>query len=240
MKLLCETVVRTRLSASGFNPRPQKSTLVLARSPNKTNPEALLILFTTTNKTGTRYKILKNIEKVFTKFLHEGKTTISLKEPVVDIQIRCNVMELKCFLKTLKIAIDGKGDLSSLGASAINATPIPESAHPIKKLVINARGDYPLRGLPRTLQSLIVNGIKRARVDSQIFFLKNLTSLNLSNNIIEDIPKQLGQLRLTDIDFSQNELGAKPYDHRSWEWLTGLPLSESLQYVNLSSNKVCS
>lgn len=239
MKLLCETAVRYRLNATGSNQRAQKSTLVLARSPNKTNPDAVLILFTATNKTGTRYKISNNIEKVFTKFLHEGKTTISLREPVVDIQIRCNAMELKGFLKTLKITMEGKCDQINLGMSAISATAIPESSHPIRKLLIKDQGDYPLRGLPRTLQSLVISGIKRARVDSQIFFLKNLTSLSLSDNIIEDIPKQLGQLRLTDIDFSNNELGTKQHDARSWEWLLGAPLAESLQYLNLSSNKVC-
>lgn len=74
-------------------------------------------------------------------------------------------------------------------------------------------------------------------MDSQIFFLKNLTSLNLSDNVISEIPKQLGDLRLADIDLSKNSLGEVSVG-KPWQWLEGRPLQESLVSLNLGGNKV--
>lgn len=156
MKLLCETVVRYRLSPGTSTARALKSTVALGRHPpNKQDAELFLILFTATNKTGTRYKITSNIERIFTKFLHEGKATISLRQPEHDLQIRCDFVQLKCFLHALRLGLEGKS-LQNREIQTLAATAIPPSAHPITKMTILSRGDYPLRGLPRTLKALTV------------------------------------------------------------------------------------
>lgn len=158
MKILCDTTLLNRanpLTNSGI--RAPKSTIAIGmHPPNKENAQLFLLYFTPTNKTGTRYKLMKNIEKVFTKFCAEGKTTISFKEPPHDIQIKCDPVQLKCFLQTLKLAMNGKYEKDKLHLSSISATPISTAAHPIKKLIIRSRGEFPLKGLPRTLESLHV------------------------------------------------------------------------------------
>lgn len=263
MKILCDTTLYNRYNATSNGMRAQKATIAIGlHPPNKENSELFLLHFTPTNKTGTRYKLKTNIEKVFAKFCAEGKTTISFKEPPHDLQIKCDPVQLKCFLQTLKLAMTGQYDRQKLCLSSIAATAIPSTAHPTTKLVIRSRGEFPLKGLPRTLTSLHVrivlvthkllmiiwtiqfsfqnrqiNGIRRCRVDSQIFFLKNLRTLNLSDNCIERIPKQMGELQLVDVDFSKNQLNLA-VTIKDWDWLDGQPLQQSLQCLNLSENTV--
>lgn len=84
-----------------------------------------------------------------------------------------------------------------------------------------------------------INGLQRTRVDSQILFLKNLTSLNLSDNVIKEIPKQLGELQLVEIDLSKNSL-SEMTGSKQWLWLEGRILQASLVSLNLSGNNVSS
>ncbi|XP_054581383.1 leucine-rich repeat protein 1 isoform X5 [Eptesicus fuscus] len=46
---------------------------------------ACLLVATLKDKRGTRYELKGNIEQFFTKFVDEGKATVRLKEPAVDI-----------------------------------------------------------------------------------------------------------------------------------------------------------
>lgn len=245
MKLLCETAVQYRQQATTVSStgtasvssagRCQKSTLALGQHPpNKENAELFMILFTSANQTGTRYKVTGNLEKVFVKFLHQGKATISLKQPPHDLQIRCDAVQLKCFLQALKLGLEGKS-ASKMGIGSLAITPIPKTSYPVTKLVVTSRGDYPVRGLPKTLKTLVVNGIQRCRFDSQILFLKNLTTLDLRDNAIEDIPPQLGQMPLVLLDMASNRLGS---GKGNWTWLNGAPLQQSLLHLVLNSNQV--
>lgn len=135
--------------------RSLKSTIALiVHPPNKPDPELFLILFTTQNKTGQRYILKDNINRVFSRFIEEGKVTISLKLPEHDIQIKGEPIQLKFFLKALQSGLQGKFDNMRFGNITTQAAP--KSSHPVKKLVINSRGDYPLHGFPRTLTSLKV------------------------------------------------------------------------------------
>lgn len=251
MKILCETSIQYRTAATSAVPstsgRPQKSTLALGMHPpnNADNAELYLMLFTSSNKTGTRYKVRNNLERVFTKFVVQGKATLSLRQPAHDLQIRCDAVQLRCFLNALKLGLDGKraaGDpqQSNVAMSTLATTAIPASAHPVTKLMIKSRADYPLRGLPKTLRVLHVNGIQRARFDSQILFLKHLHTLNLNDNAIAELPRQLGQLRLQVLDLGANRLGegAAKLGTQVWQWLEGRPLQETLQTLTLSKNKL--
>lgn len=156
MKLLCETMVRYRLSSGASTARAVKSTVALGRHPpNKPDAKLFLILFTQANKTGTRYKITGNINRIFTKFAHEGKATISLLQPEHDLHIRCDAIQLKCFLHALRLGLDGKS-LPNGSMQTLATTAIPQSSHPVTTMTILERSQFPVRSLPRTLKNLTV------------------------------------------------------------------------------------
>lgn len=232
MKIVCETSVVNRQYSNVKN-RLQKSTLAIGKHPpNKENTQFYIMLFTVKNHTGQRYQIQNNIDKVFTRFLNEGKITISFKVPEHDIQIKSDAVQMKAFLNVLKLVMQGK-------QSEAVSNAIPSFAKVTKhdpgrtKLVIHSRKDYPIKGLPRTLIHLEMSEMKFCRVDSQVFLLKNLTHLNLSSNLIERIPVQLGTLRLSEINFSNNNL-----EQSNWKWLLGDEIQGTLGSLNLSDNKV--
>lgn len=156
MKLLCDTVVRYRLKSCASSARAVKSTVALGRHPpNKPGAELFLIVFTPSNKTGTRYKITDNIERIYSKYVHEGKATISIQQPEHDLMIRCDAVQLKCFLHALRLGLDGKS-LPNSAMQTLATTAIPASSHPVTKMTILDRSQYPVRALPRTLNTLTV------------------------------------------------------------------------------------
>lgn len=57
----------------------------------------------------------------------------------------------------------------------------------------------------------------------------------MSDNDITEVPKQLGQMPLVTVDFSQNRLGESA---AKWQWLEQEPLQWTLTQLNLSGNKV--
>lgn len=159
MKLVCEIAVHNRL-AQNVKPRSQQSTLAIGYHPPgaaKEPDNLFLIHFNATNKVGTRYKIKRNIEKVFTRFIDDGKVTISMKQPQHDLQIKCDPTQLKVFLKVFKLALEGKYDASKLGLSTLAVTGASKKAIPVKKMTITSPADYPLNGLPKTLEALYVS-----------------------------------------------------------------------------------
>lgn len=165
MKLLCDVNIINRLAPHVKN-RTVKSTLAIGyHPPNKENSELFLILFTAQNKSGQRYKIHENVQKVFTRFISEGKATISFKVPDHDLQIKCDPVQLKFFLNILKKGIDGNfnpGDKNGLPVLA--AQPLSQKSRPVAKLVIKSRSDYPLKGFPRTLTTLFVWNQKKITI----------------------------------------------------------------------------
>jgi len=96
---------------------------------------------------------------VFTKCVNEGKATIRFKEPPHDLNISCDVILLKSFLKTLKLALEGK-DLTKVPGCLSTVVPGKEATvkKPKTKLIIKCKSEYPvLEGFPRTLEYLQVS-----------------------------------------------------------------------------------
>ncbi|XP_046317299.1 leucine-rich repeat protein 1 isoform X5 [Marmota monax] len=100
MKLHCEVEVISRhLPALGLRNRGKGVRAILslcqqtpgsqlrprARGEPGSPRPACLLISTMKDKRGTRYELKENIEQFFTKFADEGKATIRLKEPPVDI-----------------------------------------------------------------------------------------------------------------------------------------------------------
>uniref|UniRef100_A0A8C2VAN5 PIF1/LRR1 pleckstrin homology domain-containing protein n=1 Tax=Chinchilla lanigera TaxID=34839 RepID=A0A8C2VAN5_CHILA len=88
MKLYCEVeVVSRHLPTLGLRNRGRGARAVLSLcQPRQGAPRAAcLLVCTMKDKCGTRYELKENIEQFFTKFVDEGKATVRLKEPPVDI-----------------------------------------------------------------------------------------------------------------------------------------------------------
>lgn len=98
------------------------------------------------------------------------------------------------------------------------------------------RSDYPLKGFPRTLESLYINDIQRCGLDKGILQLSKLKILNLSNNLIEFLPEELSKLpNLKELNISHNQLGKSTL--KQWQWLGGF-LSKSLSLLDLTHNEL--
>lgn len=98
-----------------------------------------------------------NILKVFSKFLNEGKTTISFSVPAHDLMIKADdIIQLKSFLNSIRMVLQGKQ--LSKGAGGLSTLNSNIKTHrPKTKLVITSKSDYPvLEGFPRTLLQLHV------------------------------------------------------------------------------------
>uniref|UniRef100_A0A182KIT2 PIF1/LRR1 pleckstrin homology domain-containing protein n=1 Tax=Anopheles christyi TaxID=43041 RepID=A0A182KIT2_9DIPT len=249
MKLICETCTINR-AVTGGKRAFQKTILAIGKGSERKGDETKIMLITTANKTGTKYSVLKNISKLFTRFLEEGKATISFIAPEHDVQIKSDKVQLTAFLKVLKLVLTGGGPSVEGTQSATN--PFSPSA-PLRlpcltvgkkkasildspsvlstKCTITNRKDYPTKGFSRLLVSLQISDVKLSRFDSQILLLQKLRILNLSNNCIRSLPRALGQLRLCELDLSSNCLTGC-----TWDWLQEPNIQSSLQSLNISDN----
>ena len=237
MKILCEAQVVNR-KLPHLVTRSVKSTLAIGFHPaGKENSELFIIHFTPQNPNGTRYKIKQNLLRIYTKYINDGKATISFIVPEHNVQINCNPLQLKCFLQSLKLGLQGKNEINKLGMSSLATSAISPKLHPVRSLVIARRADFPVKGIPKSVERLTISGIERTKLDQQILSLANLTYLNLSDNRISALPVELGLLNLKEIDLSRNALGYSK-NVRDWDWLEGIGLQKSLTMLNMSENKV--
>lgn len=232
MKLLCDISVGNRL-APNLKRKSAKSTLALCKQPN--SKDCCIILFTSQNKSGTKYNLKGNIQQIFTRCVNDGKSTIQFKEPPHDLFIQADAIQLKGFLHLLKRALQHEiTDKDLVVYSSMAVTPISGKAIPQKTLHIRSRAEYPLKGFPKTLEVLRINNIRRCSLDNGILNLKALRVLDLSTNLIETLPESLNRLHcLTELNLSDNQLGKCP--PKQWSWMGG-NLSETLRVLNLRRN----
>ncbi|XP_041514448.1 leucine-rich repeat protein 1 isoform X3 [Microtus oregoni] len=89
MRLPCEVEVLSRhLPVLGLKSRGKgvRAVVSLCQAPRaESGGRACLLVSTMKDKRGTRYELKENIEQLFNKFVDEGKATVRLKEPPVDI-----------------------------------------------------------------------------------------------------------------------------------------------------------
>uniref|UniRef100_A0A182SYA8 PIF1/LRR1 pleckstrin homology domain-containing protein n=1 Tax=Anopheles maculatus TaxID=74869 RepID=A0A182SYA8_9DIPT len=252
MKLICETCTINR-NVTGGKRAFLKTILAIGKGSERKSDGTKIMLITSSNKSGTQYNVLKNISKIFTRFLDEGKVTISFITPEHDVQIKSDKVQLTAFLKVLKLVLTG-GSAQTTEPSQPQSTTNPFSpSAPLRlpcltvgkkkssildspsvlstKCVITNRKDYPTKGFSRLLVSLQISDIKLSRFDSQILLLQKLRSLNLSKNCIRSLPRALGQMRLCELDLSSNSL-----TEARWDWLLEPNIQSSLQQLNISDN----
>lgn len=240
MRILCDITVLNNNQPQASVKHTKTTLAISLHPPNKENSELYLIIFTNKNKhqSSQKYRIQDNLTKVFSRFADEGKLTLVFKEPNQSLQIRTDPMQLKAFLSTLKLALNcSKEERNKIGLSSVAVTAIATKAHPVTKLTILNRSEFPTKGLPRTLTQLNINGIGRCRIDMQIVYLKHLQVLNVSDNLITKVPKPIGDLNLRELNLSKNDLG-NPVSGCDWKWLRGENLQRSLRTLSLAENKV--
>ncbi len=221
MKVKAQVKVSNR-GLSQFNMKVQGkasfSSLALGKKPakDKSTQEVFLMHCTQTNRAGTKYNVIGNVEKVFHKFASEGKATIRLKEPAHDLCIsESDPVTLKAFLSVLSKVLRGdEEEIKRLGMSALQPASRSQLTAPVKTLFIKERKDYPLKtGFPSSLESLSVIGVRFRKMDERIFKLKHLTTLNFVNADLKKIPEQLGLLdNLQGLDMSGNAIESVPHN----------------------------
>ncbi|KFO29742.1 Leucine-rich repeat protein 1 [Fukomys damarensis] len=242
MRLHCEVeVVSRHLPTLGLRNRGKGARAVVSlcqlRPPERgerAGPHsACLLISTVKDKRGTRYQLKENIEQFFTKFVDEGKATVRLKEPPVDICLsKANSSSLKGFLSAVRLAHRGCDVNTSL------STLIPVKTSEFEKfktkMVITCKKQYPLsKNFPYSLEHLQTSYCGLVRFDTRMLSLKNLVKLDLSHNHIKNLPATIGDLiQLQELDLSDNCLESFSVA------FCQSTLQKSLRRLDLSKNKI--
>lgn len=106
------------------------------------------------------------------------------------------------------------------------------------KVVVKNKSEYPtLHGFAKTTEQLILSGLNRKSFDRQILRLQSLRVLDLSDNKLSYLPKELGTLpHLQRLLLSQNNLGKSTKS--KWAWLEQTAIKHNLHLLDISSNSV--
>ncbi|KAI7804218.1 leucine-rich repeat protein 1 isoform X2 [Triplophysa rosa] len=233
MKLQCDVeVINRMLPTFGMKNKGKSSRAVL--SIGKHVDSLCLLICTSKDRSGSKYKLKENIEKFFTWFVEEGKATVRLKEPAVDICLsKADINGLKNFLSAARLAHRGS-NTDTLALSTLAPARARDVEKPKKKLTILSKKDYPLTSnFPYSLEQLQVSYCKLSRVDMRMLSLKALRRLDLSNNHIKTLPSTIGDLTfLTELILHNNHLESLSHA------LCDSTLQASLQHLDLSQNQL--
>ncbi|XP_005343187.1 leucine-rich repeat protein 1 isoform X1 [Microtus ochrogaster] len=237
MRLPCEVEVLSRhLPVLGLKSRGKgvRAVVSLCQAPRaEPGGRACLLVSTMKDKRGTRYELKENIEQLFNKFVDEGKATVRLKEPAVDICLsKANPGNLKSLLSAVRMA--HRGCDVNIPLSTLTPAKTSEFENLKTKMVITSQKDYPLsKSFPCSLEHLQVSHCRLARVDMRMLCLKNLRKLDLSHNCIKRLPATIGDLtHLQELNLSDNHLESFSVS------LCQSTLQKSLQSLDLSKNKL--
>ena len=226
MRVKCQIkIINNSGAARGFGQAGGKSAQATLFVAKMSNDVVHLVYCTTKNKQGIKHKVKDNVECIFARFIQEGKATIQLKEPPVNISIsNAQPSELKSLLFAVKLANKGdsltnRGILSSMAPARAKHVQRPKS-----KMVISSKQDYSVcNGFPSTLERLTVTNCDLPQIDLRIFSLKALVELNLGSNCIKNISDSISNLpNLAMLNLSSNVI-----DH--------IPESVFLEHSNLTT-----
>ncbi|KAK2879268.1 hypothetical protein Q8A67_020059 [Cirrhinus molitorella] len=239
MKLQCDVeVVNRMLPSFGLKNkgRSNRAVLSIGKHVDRSAQSSSLYLLICTNKdrSGSKYKLKENIEKFFTWFVEEGKATVRLKEPAIDICLsKADISSLKNFLSAARLAHRGS-DTDSLPLTALGPVRARDVEKPKKKLSILSKKDYPLTSsFPYSLEQLQVSYCRLSRVDTRMLSLRALRRLDLSNNHIKKLPSTVGDLScLAELILHNNHLES------FGDGLCSSTLQTSLQHLDLSQNQL--
>ncbi|XP_018011273.1 leucine-rich repeat and death domain-containing protein 1 isoform X2 [Hyalella azteca] len=211
MRINCEvtSLHRGTAAVSCRQPRAVRSTLSVACAVPGNDQSVCLHLCNAANKLGTQYKILNNVSYLFSKFIEEGKFTIRLINPNLDLLVKTDAEQAKKFVKILSLCVRGKVPKNLSSVEAIRTRDLTK---PEVSLNITSQQDYPVKtAFPAHLQQLIVTECKLNRVEGRILRLRRLEILNLSDNLIVEVPRTVADMAaLTELVLSGNKIASLP------------------------------
>ncbi|RNA36408.1 leucine-rich repeat 1 [Brachionus plicatilis] len=194
------------------------SQLSLAKDPSSS--KCYLIVNDNKKPSPDKYRISDNVEKIYCKFVHEGKASVVLKEPNFTLAIqKANVNQLKVFLKIVHIAMtsdDFGQELDKIKTKIQTESSCPgrcvkplvkemPSTSNFKKsittLTIKSRNEY-----LSNYRAVISQNLKiKTSIASIPTF--NLTKLVINNCELKTIDSSIFDfVQLNHLDFSNNKL----------------------------------
>ncbi|XP_041070872.1 leucine-rich repeat protein 1 isoform X3 [Carcharodon carcharias] len=226
MKLQCEVeVINRMLPTFGMRNRGRGNRAVLSigkhheRNIKNNSATVHLLICTLKDKAGCKYKLKENIEQFFTKFVEEGKATIRLKEPAVDVCLSkvsyCKLarvdMRMLCLRKLRKLDLSNNhirklpatiGDLVCLSELVLHNNHLET----FSVTLCNST-------LQKSLQFLDLSHNRLRALPVQFCQLQELIHLKLDDNELLRLPYRIGQLtKLRFLSAARNKLPYLPCD----------------------------
>lgn len=207
---------------------------------DKNDPKVFLVISSLANRTGTKFGVSANVQKVFNRCADQGMCTIRLIAPAKDIVIsKADPVQLKAMLNLMKCALMAKNDEEldaiNLTSAALNPASLSQVTKPKEKLIICDKRDYPItKNFPASLSILRVNDINLKKFDSRMLKLSQLTILDLSGNSIASLPSSFqGLPMLKELHLSRNKIAFLPAS-----FFVCRSLTRSLCLLDLSKNQL--
>ena len=238
---------------------PQLNNTIFQNDGKIRDPNIFLMVSTAENRAGNKYAItfqrsennvnvsFINVEKIFDRFINEGKATVRFNEPPHDLCIKkTDPIQLKAFINLLKkiIQLSSKsneeelekilGDNNSL-LSALNPASQKQVSKDKIRLIITNKKDYPItKSFPTTLVELRATSINLKRIDTRIFKLHALSILDLADNSITTIPHEITKLTcLKELVLNRNKIEAI-----TAKFCENASFCKSLRLLDLGENKM--
>jgi len=234
MRLKCEANVVNRQAASNGISSSKFSVANVFILQDKNNKKALMKVCTLKNKDGKMYPLNNNLLRCFEGVVKDGKATVRLIAPQVDVFIRkANPVELKLLITSIKAANASK-DVSKWGATSTNAAvKAKDLTKPKTKMIIRTPLDYRKSfPLPYSLLKLEITGCSLPAVAQRILKLKHLTYLNLEGNNIKQLPDELKNFNLLELNLNSNKIDMVNESLFS----DSTPISKTLRHLEVCDN----
>ncbi|WAR19640.1 LLR1-like protein [Mya arenaria] len=209
MRLTCDVEVLDRMLATANlrkASKPVRAQMAIGRSSPSNN--VYMMICTTKDKSGSEQ---------FGQSFHKA-----------------DVIQLKSFLNVLRQVVQGK-TLDKTVFSVLAPVTTKKIERPKTVMVITTKKNYPLTtNFPSTLETLQVNDCNMRRIDSRIFQLRNLVSLDLSDNSLNDVLDGIGSLQmLAELILKNNKFQKFPVTICKLK-----TLQKSLSLLDLSDNQI--
>lgn len=221
---------RNHASLSGYmRKRPVYSTLSIGKVSR--DGEFKILYCNKSMAMPKMYNIIGNVERIFSKFIKEGKATIRFKHPPEDIIISHDDERTLMSFLTILVKVLNKEPINTTHVIDFQDTKVPSK--PKTSWTVETSKEY-WEEFPRTLTTLMVSNINLDDIGNKMRPLLQLKVLDLSKNKLSELPEYLGNLPLSELNLSHNQLTY----HSNWSWMKRPSIQKTLHKLVLSNNKL--